>query len=100
MKVILECRSSSTIGVKKYRNVLFQVGGVSGVEVDTDFPLTPGSYYYVMLKGIFGGCNEGRPCVGEVERFSVNQQVVDGITYEQEINWLKQRQSEGIPNWP
>ena len=105
MKIVLVCKSCEEIAENFFRSVVYLAGHTGTVlTIETDSALLPGSYYYVMLKGVFPGFQDNRPCVSDSIRslsleLGAKHVEILGFDQKQWCDFITERQSKGLLVW-
>lgn len=108
MKIVLLCKSSEQLSTRLFQSELSLVVGKEHEPVcltlNTESPLLPGSYYYLMLKGVFPGYKDGSPCVDDsiemaLLRSKESTVRLQSLNTKQWVDWIQDRQQSGEHVW-
>jgi hypothetical protein len=94
--ILLRCISCECLGEKKYRAAFTPLPSGPEVWAEFDCSVVPGTRYELLLKGMFPPHCDGRPCVGEFQRFKFSGDLtaVDRVKLETE-EWERQNNVRG-----
>ena len=87
MKIMLKCTSVQEISETLYRCKFVHSCSEQSIILELNEPIVPGTYYYLMLKGMYPNTRNNYDCVGDICKVEISE-ILIGVPYDTQIKLL------------